>query len=205
MERLIQNILYRPRFDDKTAQHDPDAVADVVSRRQVVRDVNDADLLFIPQLAEQVDDFHTQGGIDHRNRLIGKDQFRLGNEGACDRDTLNLPTGQLVRVAPGQLLQPGEREHLVHPAAAFGPGQLVETEADVAGDVEVREERVVLEDQPDAAAFGDAGAYQCSYCIPAMALTAHAALRADPTLTCQQLCEQAPRGPPVAVGSMARS
>src|SRR5512133_1811333 len=58
MERPIQNILYRSRFDDKTAQHDPDAVADVVGRRQVVCNVKDADLLFIPQFTEQVDNFH---------------------------------------------------------------------------------------------------------------------------------------------------
>ncbi|MGH3662060.1 MAG: (2Fe-2S)-binding protein [Micromonosporaceae bacterium] len=39
-------------------------------------------------------------------------------------------------------------------------------------------------------AFADAGAYQCSYCIPAMALTAHAALRTDQTLSHEQLCEE---------------
>ena len=99
MERPIQNILYRPRFDDKTTQHDPDTVADIVSRRQVMRNVNDAHLLFIPKLAEQVDDFHPQRGIDHRDGFISKDQFGLGDEGACNRDTLGLPTRKLMRIA----------------------------------------------------------------------------------------------------------
>ena len=60
MERPIQHILYRTRFDDKPAQHDRDAVADVKSRRQVVRVLDHAHRMFIPKLAEQVVDFHTQ-------------------------------------------------------------------------------------------------------------------------------------------------
>jgi len=58
MERLVQDILNWSRFNDKTAQHDPDAVADVVSRRQIMRDVNDTYFLFISKRAEQVNDFH---------------------------------------------------------------------------------------------------------------------------------------------------
>ena len=48
---------------------------------------------------------------------------------------------------------------------------------------------------PDAAgsalrAFAEAGAYQCSYCIPAMALTVHAALADQRRPTEHGLCEQ---------------
>jgi carbon-monoxide dehydrogenase small subunit len=39
-------------------------------------------------------------------------------------------------------------------------------------------------------AFARAGAFQCSYCIPAMALTVHAALDKEPAATAEDVCGQ---------------
>jgi aerobic-type carbon monoxide dehydrogenase small subunit (CoxS/CutS family) len=39
-------------------------------------------------------------------------------------------------------------------------------------------------------AFVEAGAFQCSYCIPGMALTVHAALDADPGASVERVCEE---------------
>jgi aerobic-type carbon monoxide dehydrogenase small subunit (CoxS/CutS family) len=39
-------------------------------------------------------------------------------------------------------------------------------------------------------AFVEAGAFQCSYCIPAMALTVHAALQRDPDATMDELVDE---------------
>lgn len=39
-------------------------------------------------------------------------------------------------------------------------------------------------------AFVEAGAFQCSYCIPGMALTAQAAADRDPGITVDELCEE---------------
>jgi carbon-monoxide dehydrogenase small subunit len=39
-------------------------------------------------------------------------------------------------------------------------------------------------------AFVEAGAFQCSYCIPGMALTAQAAADRDPGVTVETLCEE---------------
>jgi aerobic-type carbon monoxide dehydrogenase small subunit (CoxS/CutS family) len=39
-------------------------------------------------------------------------------------------------------------------------------------------------------AFVHSGAFQCSYCIPAMALTVHAALAEDPARSAASVCEQ---------------
>jgi aerobic-type carbon monoxide dehydrogenase small subunit (CoxS/CutS family) len=41
-----------------------------------------------------------------------------------------------------------------------------------------------------ATAFAKSSAFQCSYCIPAMALTVHGSLKADPDSTVEQMCEQ---------------
>ena len=53
-------------------------------------------------------------------------------------------------VPVAHVAQPHEVEHLGHPGAALGAGQPVQAEGDVGRHVEVGEERVVLEDQPDA-------------------------------------------------------
>jgi aerobic-type carbon monoxide dehydrogenase small subunit (CoxS/CutS family) len=41
-----------------------------------------------------------------------------------------------------------------------------------------------------ASAFARSGAFQCSYCIPAMALTVHGCLKAEPNSTMEQMSEQ---------------
>jgi aerobic-type carbon monoxide dehydrogenase small subunit (CoxS/CutS family) len=46
------------------------------------------------------------------------------------------------------------------------------------------------EGAPVAAAFAKSSAFQCSYCIPAMALTVHGSLKADPDSTVEQMCER---------------
>ena len=40
------------------------------------------------------------------------------------------------------------------------------------------------------AAFVEAGAFQCSYCIPGMVLTVHAALEKEPAASVETVCEQ---------------
>ena len=105
VQRPVEHGLDGPRFHEKAAQHDGDAVADVIGRGQVVRDVEDADLLLVAQLLEHVHDRHAQARIDHRDRLIGQDQARLGDEGPRHRDPLDLAARQLVRVTLAHLIE----------------------------------------------------------------------------------------------------
>ena len=68
-----------------------------------MRDVDDRDAEIVAQGLEQVDDRHAQRGIDHRDRLVGDDQFRVGQQRAGDRDPLQLAAGELVRITAAHL------------------------------------------------------------------------------------------------------
>ena len=92
-------------FDDLAVFHDHDAVADVVGGRQIVRDVDDGDAELVAKLLEQIDDRHAQRGVDHRHRLVRDDQLWLREQRPGDRRPLQLPAGQLMGIAPGDLRQ----------------------------------------------------------------------------------------------------
>ena len=92
--------------------------------------------------------------VEGRERFVEQHHRRLRRERAGERDPLLLSAGELVRrpvgVRRGQL---DEVEHLAHPGRAGGgrPLRLRQPEADVGGDVEVREERALLRDVADPA------------------------------------------------------
>ena len=52
---MHQHLFHRSHFNNVAAEHDGDPVADVVGRRQVMRDIEDAHAQFIPKLLEQID------------------------------------------------------------------------------------------------------------------------------------------------------
>ena len=58
-----------------------------------------------------------------------------------------------MRIAVGEVVQPHQLEDLADPGPALGPAAPVQPEGDVARDRQVREQRVVLEHQPDPAAL----------------------------------------------------
>jgi hypothetical protein len=67
-------------------------------------DIEDAHTQFIPELFEQVDNGHAQGGIDHRNRLMGDQECRVGQQSPGDGNPLQLSSRELIRIFPGKLL-----------------------------------------------------------------------------------------------------
>ena len=90
--------------------------------------------------------------IERSERLVQQENARLGSEGARERNALLLATRQRPDRAP---LEPGEADELekLTVRARFYRLRRVaahpESERDVAEDVAVREERVVLEDEAD--------------------------------------------------------
>lgn len=94
-----------PTFNNLTLAHDDDIVADIISRRQVMRDVDDRKPEFVFQPAEEVDDRHAQRGVDHRDRFVGHQQAGLGDQRAGDGDALQLAAGEFVGEAALHLFQ----------------------------------------------------------------------------------------------------
>ena len=88
--------------------------------------------------------------VEAGERLVEQHQRRAGGQGTGQGDPLLLAAGELVGVAVAHVRQAHQVEDFGHPRAALGAGQTVEPEGDIGRDVEVGEERVVLEDQADA-------------------------------------------------------
>jgi hypothetical protein len=92
-------------------------------------------------------------GVEVRQRLVHQADRRLRDDGAPERDTLLLATGQLRWAA---FQQPCDAQHLdraIEPARAFRRRHTprLQAEQDVLGDRQVREQGVGLEHHRDAA------------------------------------------------------
>ncbi len=94
-----------------------------------------------------------QGGIQVGQRLVQQQQARVDRQRAGEGDALLLAAGKLPRQPVGQRLQPGQPQHLRHPGVQRRPlhAPHLQPEGDVAGDAQVREQRVGLEHQPEVA------------------------------------------------------
>ncbi len=67
-------------------------------------DVEDGELELGAQLVEQVEHFETDRDVEHRNRLVGQQDARLGSKGSGDGDALALPARELMGVFGEELL-----------------------------------------------------------------------------------------------------
>jgi len=97
-------------------------------------------------------DTGAQGGVEVGEGFVEQDDRRIGGEGPGDRDPLLLAARELVG-APSAL--GGEADQVEHLGDACLPVLPVSKSVrDVGRDRQVREERVVLEDDADPAPFG---------------------------------------------------
>ena len=103
-----------------------------------------------PELAQQLLQLAAHGDlrvrVERRERLVEEQHARVARERAGERDPLALAAGELGRPRLGEMRDPEPLEVLVDPLApAVG---------DVLAHVHVREERVLLEDEPDPPLVG---------------------------------------------------
>ncbi len=96
-----------------------------------------------------------QPAIERAEGLVEEEHTRLGSERPRERDALLLSTRERDDGPSFVPFEPDELEALAH--ASFDVAARItahaETEGDVAPDVAMLEERVVLEDEPDPAAM----------------------------------------------------
>ena len=151
--RLVVNIDRRADLLDLALVHDDDRIAHGERLLLVVRDKDERDadrLLNLLQLTLHV---LAQLEIERGKRLIEQQHLRFIRECAGDCDTLLLTAGELSDAAVRHAVQIHHVEHLRH-----GFLDLVlffaldaHAERDVFIDIQVREERVLLEDRVDRA------------------------------------------------------
>ena len=116
MQRVREHLLDGPLLDDLARVHDEDVVGDVARAREVVRDVEERDLMLLLQLRHQVQDPDPDRDVEHARRLVGEDDLRLDRERARDRDALALAARELVRILRRDLVgrdEPDALEQLV--------------------------------------------------------------------------------------------
>ncbi len=86
--------------------------------------------------------------------LIQQHQGRARGNGPRQGDALLLPTGELVGIAAGIGPQAHQFQQLTDPRLASGRRLLADTERDVVGDGQVREQCKILEHHADLALLG---------------------------------------------------
>ena len=95
-------------------------------------------------------------GVERSERLVEKENARLGGERPRERDALLLPARKLCGVAPGKVSELHHGEKVPHARFNGGFGELLralshrQAESDVFRGRHVPEERVVLKDEPYA-------------------------------------------------------
>ncbi|MBA7690145.1 hypothetical protein ES703_98669 [subsurface metagenome] len=66
-------------------------------------DVDHTHPLLLFEFSEQIHNGYPDGGVYHRHRLISDQNGRVGEEGPGDGDSLQLSSGELAGISPGDL------------------------------------------------------------------------------------------------------
>ena len=119
----LDHLLDVAGLDDRAAVEDDDVLADLIGRRQVVRDVDDRDAEVLRQLPQRPEDRRPERGVHHRHRLVGQDHARPQEERPRHHDPLALPAAELVREPPERLLgaEPDRAERVLDQGPGLGP------------------------------------------------------------------------------------
>ena len=115
---------------------------------EVVRDEHRRQAQRVEQLPQLRADASPRVRVESRERLVEQQDRRIPGEGTRQRDPLAFPARELADAGARELLDAEPLEQRLRVCAVARP------EADVAEDVEVREERVLLEEVADASPLG---------------------------------------------------
>ena len=152
--RPLVDVLRGAHLLDPALVHDGDAVGHGQRFLLVVGDEDGGDARLALDPADLVAHRGAQLCVQVRQRFVEEEHGRFHDERAGERDALLLSAGELGDPAAGEVAEPYQAQRVVHPALDVRLGDLphLQPERDVAGHVQVREERVRLEDHPHVAA-----------------------------------------------------
>ena len=154
--RPFRDLLRTTGLGDPAVLQDDETLGQRDRFHRVVRH-EEADAVVAVELAAQLTArLQTRARVEGGQRFVEQEQARLRREGPDQGDPLRLAAGQLVRLAPPVFAEP----HPIEPLGGPGPGfafrhaTAAQPEGHVLEGGEVREEEVVLEDDPHRAGFG---------------------------------------------------
>ena len=96
-------LFCRALFHQFTALHNTHLVGEAGHNRQIVRDEQVGHTELALQLSQQLQYFGTNGNVQRTGRLVADNQFRVYRQCTRNGDALQLPAGELVRIAVGVL------------------------------------------------------------------------------------------------------
>src|SRR5690606_18328927 len=149
--RRLVDRLRRADLVDPAVLHHGHAMGEGEGLLLVVRDEERRHALALEEVADALAHLLAQQRVEVRERLVEEEEAGARRDGAGERDALLLAAREGVGLP---LLEPAEADEPQHLVGAGAAGLLrhpAQPEGDVLAHGEVREERVVLEHEPDAA------------------------------------------------------
>ncbi|GAQ68276.1 hypothetical protein SsS58_08735 [Streptomyces scabiei] len=137
---------------DQAVAHHRDAVRHHQRLFLIVRHIDDGQAEFLLDGLDLHLQLVTQLLVQRAERFVHQDDRRAVDQRPAQGDPLLLTTGQLARLAAAEPGQARDLQRLPHPAAdlVLRNAPQGEREGDVLTDRHVREEQVLLEDEPQA-------------------------------------------------------
>ena len=153
---MSPQLVGRPGLDDPAALHDRHAMTELECLADIVRHVQHGEAEPVEERAQVVEEPFPQRAVERAERLVQEQRGRLGREGTGERDALLLASGQRLNGAVAGVGEADELEQLLDPPLDLAPRTPLHSEPkrDVAGDIAVREEHVVLEHEADMTQVG---------------------------------------------------
>lgn len=126
MSRVGQKLLGRADLDDVAGVHDDDSVSDVSGRSEVVGDVEDGDAFASAKIGHEVEDADANGDVEHRDRLVGENEFGTEHQCLSETNPLALAAAQFVGVLLEHVLGGLETNGFHHAHRLGTPSRRVE-------------------------------------------------------------------------------
>ena len=77
MPRIIEDLLYRPFFDDAAGIHDIDAIAEIGDETEIVGDEQDRGAVLGADFPQEAHHLRLDGDIERGGRFIGDEKLGL--------------------------------------------------------------------------------------------------------------------------------
>ncbi len=155
--RALEDLLRTALLLDLPVVHDHDAFGELERLFLIVRDEDAGQVNLVVQPAQPAPQLLADLGVERAERLVEQQHPRLDGERPRQRDALPLPARELRRIPGAQVVELHQLEQLVDLPRDLRvrrppvPRPHAQAERDVLEHRHVAEQRVVLEDEADAA------------------------------------------------------
>ena len=125
MKGRLQHGIGLPSFYHLPRVHHEHLIGDVPRTGNIVRDVEERNVLSPLQIEHQIQDSHANRDVQHGDRLVRQQDIRLDGERSSNTHPLPLSTGQLMGIFAGIFVsrhQSHGGEELSHALRHFAPG-----------------------------------------------------------------------------------